>query len=212
MQGTDSLHVSSTGVTASIALAGAVLAGVALGFGTQALQGSLGGSSAVLANSGAVWVIAAFAVGLVMSSGRLACIGGATCLVAAPISYYIAVDWFEGIASAFRGPAIWATAGVIAGSTFGLAGYLARHDTRHRRSAWALLAGVLIGEGIHLTWHAGNNELRPAGIVELAIAALLATLILRWEKTTALTAATMATATVITLVAISLINTVFAAA
>jgi Family of unknown function (DUF6518) len=194
-----------------IALTGAAVAGVALGFATQTLQGSLGGSSAVLANSGAVWVLVAFALGLVMPTSPVAAIGGAMCLVAASISFYIAVDWFEGIASSPRGPVVWSITGIVAGAAFGLAGFRARHSTQHRRSAWALLAGVLIGEGIHTTWYVGNDQLRPAGIAELAIAAIISLLILRRAKSGALVAATIAAAAVVTLFAVSLINRVFAA-
>lgn len=194
----------------AIALTGAVIVGVALGFAIQALQGSLGGSSAVLANSGAVWILVAFALGLAMPSPRVAAVGGAMCLVAASISYYVAVDWFEGIASGPRGTVIWSIAGIVAGLAFGLAGFLARNNTRHRRSAWALLTGVLIGEGIHLTWHVGNDELRPAGIAELAVAAVIATLTLRRARSATLVITTTAAAAVATLLAVGLINRVFA--
>jgi uncharacterized protein DUF6518 len=197
--------------TMAVALAGAVVAGVALGFVIQILQGSLGGSSAVLANSGAVWAFVAFSLGLVMPTARMAAVGGAICLVVASISYYVAVDWFEGITSSPRGAVVWSIAGILAGAAFGFAGFVARHNQRHRRPAWALLAGVLVGEGIHLTWYVGNDELRPAGIAELAIAAIIAIVILRRAKSVTLVAAITVAAALTTLLASSLINEAFAA-
>ena len=185
------------------------MVGVALGVATQALQGSLGGSSAVLANSGAVWALVAFALGLVMPSSRVAAVGGAACLVAASISYYVAVDVFEGISSAPRGAIVWSMAGIVAGSAFGFAGFVARHNDEQRRSAWALLAGVVMGEGIHLTWYVGNAELRPAGIAELAVAGIIVALALRRARSAVVVAAITASAALTTLLAISLINRVF---
>lgn len=195
--------------TTILALAGAVVTGVALGFVIQILQGSLGGSSAVLANSGAVWAFVAFSLGLVMATARAAAAGGAICLVVASISYYVAVDWFEGITSSPRGAVVWSIAGILAGAAFGFAGFVARHNQRQRRPAWALLAGVLIGEGIHLTWYVGNDELRPAGIAELAVAAIIAIAILRRAKSAALVAAITAAAALTTLLATSLITQAF---
>jgi Family of unknown function (DUF6518) len=197
--------------TAAISIISAALAGVALGFVTQILQGSLAGSSSVLANSGAMWILVAFALGLVMPSSRTAAIGGAVALVAASISYYVAVDWFEGTSSTPRSAVVWSIAGIVAGSTFGFAGFLARHDQRRRRSAWALLAGVLVGEGIHLTWYVGNAQLRPAGIAELAVAAIVTIVILRRARSAGLVAAIIVAAALATLLATSLINEAFTA-
>lgn len=198
--------------TTVIAFASAVVAGIALGVVTQILQGSLSGSSAVLANSGTVWVLVAFTVGLVMPSSRVvAAVGGAMCLVAASISYYVAVDVFEGVTSSPRSAIIWSVAGIVAGASFGVAGFISRHSQRHRSSAWALLAGALIGEGIHLTWRAGNDQLRVAGLVELAVAAIIAIVMLRRRRSAIRVAAITSAAALATLLATSVINEVFAA-
>jgi uncharacterized protein DUF6518 len=196
--------------TTTLALVGAAITGVALGFVIQILQGLLGGSTAVLANSGAIWAFVAFSLGLVMPTARTAAVGGAICLVVASISYYVAVDWFEGITSSPRGAVIWSIAGVLAGAAFGSAGFVARHNRRHRRLAWALVAGVLIGEGVHLTWYVGNEKLRPAGIAELAVAAIIAIVILRRARSATFVATITAAAALSTLLASSLIDAAFA--
>ena len=193
----------------AIAVTGAVVAGMGLGVATQALQGSLGGSSAVLANSGAVWVFVAFVLGLVMPTSHVAAVGGATCLVAASISYYVAVDVFERISSAPRGAIVWSMAGIVAGSAFGFAGFVARHNQEQRHSAWGLLAGVVVGEGIHLTWYVGNKALRPAGIAELAVAGIIVILALCRARSAVVVAAITASAALTTLLATSLINRAF---
>lgn len=132
------------------ALVVAVLAGVALGFATQTLQGWLPGSTGVFANSGVAWALIAFALGLTMPSARSGALGGAVALLVASCSYYVAADWFEGIGFVPRTAVMWSIAGIVAGSAFGSAGFVARRSRQHRSAAWALVAGVLIGEGVHL--------------------------------------------------------------
>jgi hypothetical protein len=144
--------------------------GLAVGIGTQVLQGELPGSWNVLANSGVVWAMTAFLLGAVMPSVRSAALAGAVELVIASVSYYQAVAWFEGISSDARSAVIWSLAGVLAGSAFGAAGRWARQPA-HRETASAAVAGLLAGEGIRLLWFVGNDALRPAGVVELLLAA-----------------------------------------
>lgn len=191
------------------ALAAAALTGVALGLGTQVLQGWLRGSTAVLANSGGVWALVVFALGLTMPSPRTAAIGGAIALITTSFSYYVAADWFEHTGFAPRTVVVWSVAGIVAGSAFGLAGFVARHSRQHRLSAWALVAGVLIGEGVHLTWYVGNAQLRPAGITELALAMIIATLCLRPTGSRTLVAAATSAAALATLLSVRLIGAVF---
>ena len=152
----------------------AVLAGLVIGIGTQLLQGRLPRSWDVLANSGVVWALGAFAVGTVMMSVRTAAFGGATAMVLASLSYYWAVDWLEGITSDGRGALIWSLARLVAGPAFGIAGHLVRTRPDQRWLALAPVAGILIGEGTHLVWFVGVDDLWPAGVVELALGASLA--------------------------------------
>lgn len=150
------------------------VSGVAVGAVTQIFQGVLPDGWGVLANSGVMWALTAFALGVVLPTPRWAAAGGAVQLVVASIVYYLAVDWFEGQRSDARGAIIWSAAGIVAGSVFGSAGHWFARRAEWRHPSLALVAGVLVGEGIHLTWFVGNPDLRPAGIVELAIAAILA--------------------------------------
>ncbi len=151
-----------------------VAAGMALGIGTQILQGLLPDSWGVLANSTAAWAVAAFALGAHMSNVRAAAIGGAMQLVIASCAFYMAVDWFEGSSSGPKGAIVWSCAGIIAGPIFGAAGFRARHSLAWRRPAFALVAGTIAGEAVHVTWFTGNAALRPAGAAELVIATMIA--------------------------------------
>jgi hypothetical protein len=160
------------GVTASWMwpLSAAICAGLAIGIGTQILQGVLPSSWGVLANSGVVWALGAFAIGMLMPSDAAAAVGGAIAMALAALSFYWAVDWFEGISSAGRGPRLWAFAGLIAGSFFGLSGRWAQRRPELRWLAVAPVGGILAGEGAHLIWFVGVDNLWPAGVAELFVA------------------------------------------
>lgn len=151
-----------------------VSAGLAVGIVTQILQGVLPDGWGVLANSGVMWALMAFALGAAMPTVRWASVGGATQLVIASVVYYVAVDWYEGISSDPRGAIIWSAAGLVAGPVFAVAGHWCARRSDLRHPALALVSGVLLGEGTYLTWFVGNPDLRPAGIVELGIATALA--------------------------------------
>lgn len=151
-----------------------VISGLAVGVITQILQGVLPDGWGVLANSGVMWALMAFALGACMPTQRWAAAGGAAQLVIASIIYYMAVDWFEGTSSDARGAIIWSAAGIVAGSVFGLFGHVFARSAAWRWPALAIVAGVLVGEGIHLSWFVGNADLRPAGVAELAVAGVLA--------------------------------------
>lgn len=187
-----------------------IIAGLILGIGAQILQGVLPDRWDVIANSGAVWAVAAFILGAVLPNPRSAAIGGAAALVIAACSFYVAVAWFEGSSSNPRSAIIWSCVGVLAGAAFGTGGNLARRYTVWRDPGWALIAGALASEGLYLTFQVGNLSLRPAGVVELGIAALLITrcMIRAWRR--ALTAGLFLATGCVTLTAYHLINTVFA--
>lgn len=147
-------------------------AGLAVGIGTQVMQGVLSGSWSVLANSGVMWALAAFALGAVLPTTRWAMVGGAAHLVIASFAYYEAVEWFEGSSSDLSRSLIWALAGVIAGVVFGLAGHLCVRRSAWRGPSLALVGGVLVGEGMHLSRMVGDAALRTAGAAELMVAAV----------------------------------------
>lgn len=66
MQALHPVRTSSSIVSPFVAPFVAVAGGLALGIGTQVLQGELPGSWGVLANSGTAWAFGAFAVGASM--------------------------------------------------------------------------------------------------------------------------------------------------
>ncbi len=174
--------VPSSGVAPAV-LTG-VAAGVILGILTQIGQGALpDDAAALLANSGGAWLVAAFVVGALMSSAGRAATAGAATLVAASFTYYEAVDLFEQVSSGHRGALIWSAAGVVTGPVFGAAGFWARHSTRGRPAAVALVGGVLIAEAMHLLWWVGVDTLRGVAAVELAIGAVVLAWALRLAGT-----------------------------
>jgi hypothetical protein len=199
------------------ALATTVVTGLAVGIGTQVLQGVLPDTWSVLANSGVMWALMAFALGAVLPTARWGALGGAAQLVIASVVYYAAVDWFEGNSSELRGAIIWSAAGIVAGSAFGIAGYWCRRHPERRFPALALVAGVLAGEGVHLAWWVGNAELRPAGVVELGLAAVLLAVCLVGasrrppRRATTLVAGIGLGAAIATLAAVDAIDAVFLA-
>jgi hypothetical protein len=100
---------------------------------------------------------------------------------------------------------------------FGIAGHWCRRRADRRHLALALVSGVLLGEGVHLTWLVGNPTLRPAGVVEMTAAALILAWSLHRAPRSALThgplavaAVTLAAATS-TLAAVEVIDAIFLA-
>ena len=140
---------SALAATGAVSLA--VTAGLLLGVLDLALQVYLPYPLATLADSSAVWAVAAFLLGrsLRVAPGVAAC-AGAVLLVVAVEVYYLAA-WAVGMGAG--GSALsfvatsWMTAGIIAGAVFGAAG-----TWSHQRETWlgaaslALAAGVLVGE------------------------------------------------------------------
>ena len=103
-----------------------------------------------MANSGAVWLAAAFLVGSFMPTDRRAAAAGVVTLVAAVIGYYASVPLIvEGAAAGTRSVTIWVVVAVVGGPVFGIAGRWWHSDRPDRRiAASALLGGVFFGEGL----------------------------------------------------------------
>ena len=194
-----------------------VVSGLAVGVATQILQGVLPDGWGVLANSGVMWALMAFALGATLPTPRWAAAGGAVQLVIAAIGYYLAVDWFEGHRSDPRGAIIWSAAGIVAGSMFGLGGHWFAHRAGWRYPVLTLVAGVLLGEGIRMIWFIGSPDLRTAGTIELVLAVIIASICLAGSlrstlhRAPAITAGVTVSAAVVTLAASRIIDGVFAA-
>ena len=190
-----------------------VLIGLALGVLTVLGQGVLPGNWNRIANSGAVWVAVAFAVGAFMASDRTAALAGATTLVGAVIGYYVTVPWLvEGAASSSRSVAIWGVTALIGGPVFGLAGRWWRMGTDDRRAiAIALLGGAFAAEGvytlIHIAGPTGSQE--AVGWTMLAIGVAIPLLLGRSPRGRALGLVVMVPVGCLVFAAYSLIDLVF---
>jgi hypothetical protein len=157
-----------------------VVIGFAFGALTVAGQATLHGSWNHFANSGAVWLIAAFAVGALMSSVGWAAIGGFITLVMALAGYTAAVTAL-GLTYPFTTIVLWGAVALVSGPLFGLAGLWWRSLTsswRHAAGA-ALMGGVFIAEGWY--WLTIIQD-SVAGWVSIVIGVFLAILLPRSWK------------------------------
>ncbi|WP_238431378.1 DUF6518 family protein [Streptomyces cavernae] len=132
-------------------------AGVVLGVLTNLLQGWLPGAWNQIANSGAVWSVAAFAAGAVLA-GRVppatAAVGGLCAEVGLVVGYYGYAEFGrDGMGDPFW-PLVWMVMACVAGPLFGTAGVWWRQGTTAWRRVTALgaLAGVFGQEAIHYAW------------------------------------------------------------
>jgi hypothetical protein len=144
-------------------------AGLAVGVLTVYGQGWLPGQWSTLANSGAVWLVFAFAAGSCMRSDITAAAAGAGVLVCAVIGYYVAVPIVvDGAAANPHSVVIWTCVAVVGGPVFGVAGRWWRAGRPPRPAiGLGLLGGVLVAEGIYDVTSISN--IRTAGWIMLAI-------------------------------------------
>ncbi|MHA3703522.1 DUF6518 family protein [Jatrophihabitans sp. YIM 134969] len=136
----------------------ALVAGAALGVVDLLLQVALPYPWANLANSSAVWALAAFAYGAwVGVTGVRAAVGGAVLLVTAVVTYYLAAVPILGdeVATVWAPASLaWAAFGVLAGVLFGFAGTGARRPDWRRPVAAAVAGAVCFAEFAVLLVHA----------------------------------------------------------
>ncbi|PRY29027.1 hypothetical protein CLV70_107336 [Pseudosporangium ferrugineum] len=132
----------------------AVLGGILLGAVDFALQKLLGYPWANLANSAAVWAVAAFALGYRVRGGVLRAAVAAIVLlvVAVPVYYVTATVWQDdNLANAWAPTALlWMFFGVLAGAVFGPAGVWARLAGWRGAVGLALPGAVLFTEAVRL--------------------------------------------------------------
>jgi hypothetical protein len=133
----------------------AVLGGIAVGALTLGGQRVLPGAYNQLANSGAVWSVAAFAAARFLPVRRpRAAVIGAFALVGAVVGYYASTTLVlhdDVDAATMRAPLTWLAVAVIAGPLLGIAGMLARVDDRAwiRAVALGLPGAVFVGEAVY---------------------------------------------------------------
>lgn len=152
----------------------AALAGTALGVLDLVMQLTLPYPVADLANSSAVWALAAYALAVVTrATPARAAVAGTVLLVVAVEAYYVLAILLDraGTASLWSTTTVlWIASGVLAGTVFGVAGAWARSER-----AWPAAAGLAAASAVLLA-EAGVRLLpgSPSGITGLATAALTA--------------------------------------
>ena len=151
----------------------AVLAGVGLGALDFAFQKTLPYPWANLANSSAVWAVAAFALGYWIRTSRLrGAIAGAAMLVIAVPSYYATATLVQHDAVATIWSAtslLWMGFGLLAGAVFGAAGVGAHATGWQRIVATALPGAVLLAEAARL----GHRGEVGTAVIEVALGVLV---------------------------------------
>ncbi|MFF0738804.1 DUF6518 family protein [Streptomyces sp. NPDC004111] len=138
------------------AMLSALAGGVLLGILTNLAQGWLPGAANQIANSGAVWSVAAFGAGALLARKvglPAAAVAGLLAESGLVVGYYgYAEVGRDGMGSLFA-PLVWVGMACVAGPLFGVAGAWWRGTSPRRRViGLAALAGVFGMEGIHYAW------------------------------------------------------------
>ncbi|WP_207709932.1 DUF6518 family protein [Actinomadura macrotermitis] len=146
----------TSGRSWAYATASAFAGGLLLGVLTNLAQGWLPGAWNQIANSGAVWSVAAFAAGALLARRvglPAAAVAGLFAESGLVVGYYgYAEVARDGMGSLFA-PLVWLGMAFIAGPLFGVAGSWWRGiSPRHRVIGLAALAGVFGMEAIHYAW------------------------------------------------------------
>jgi hypothetical protein len=166
-------------------VAATVVGGVALGAIDLLLQRVLPYPWANLANSSAIWALAAYGFGLWVRTPwwRAASAGAVLLLIAVPV-YYLAATIFlhDEISTLWdRTALLWMAFGVLAGSVFGFGATLVRSSGWQQLAGVALPGAVLFAEALVATLRGGDGADRrdqiQTAIIEvvLGLAVILAT-------------------------------------
>ena len=124
-------------------------AGLATGGLTLLGQAALDAEWNRLANSGAIWLAVAFAVGSRMASDREAIVAGTATLLFALVGYQLAA-WVSGASISVAGLVIWSGTALVGGPVYGYAGRRWRVGAgRGRVLALSLLGAVFVAEGAY---------------------------------------------------------------
>ncbi|MCG8928076.1 DUF6518 family protein [Lentzea sp. CC55] len=153
-------------------------AGLLLGVLTNLGQGVLPGGFNSLANSGAIWVVAAFVAG---ARSRRPILAGTLTQVGAVAGYYGYAELFRDGMGDLHAPSVWLALAFVAGPLFGTAGSRWRQDRGWRHWTGAGVLGAVFGmEGL---WHLFVLGYRDTGITACALAVVLPLLISRnrWQ-------------------------------
>jgi hypothetical protein len=162
-----------------------ILAGLLLGAADLLLQKALPYPWADLANSSALWAVAAFGLGLwVRAPWWRAAVAGVVLLVLAVPVYYLTATLVQhdAIANAWAPTSfLWMFFGVLAGVVFGIAGAFASATGWRGAVAVAMPGAVLFAEALILLLRDGDaayrRDNRWAAIIELAVGVLVMVLV-----------------------------------
>jgi hypothetical protein len=153
----------------------AVLVGIVIGGLTGWLQGLLPGAFNNLANSGAIWLIAAFVIGAIVGSVRSAAVLGLIVVASEVVGYYAYAQFLSSGIGDLRAPTVWLIVASVSGPLLGVAGSWWRTgSTRQRLCGIALLAGAFVGEGLHHLFQITDHQAQGIGFVVVGLALALA--------------------------------------
>jgi hypothetical protein len=142
-----------------------MVVGLLAGAATLAGQAVLPIEANRLANSGAIWVSVAFAMGWRTPSVPSAALAGLLTLLAALLGYFAAAAFAHAGISAST-VAIWVGVALVGGPVFGVAGrWRATGSGREATMGVALLGAVYVAEGVATLWSVPHVALAGWGSV-----------------------------------------------
>lgn len=146
----------------------ALPAGLVLGVLTNLGQGVLPGAFNSAANSGAIWVVAAFVAGALCTRPIIA---GTLTQVGAVVGYYLYAEFGRDGMGDLHAPSVWLALAFIAGPIFGTAGAWWRRGATWRHWVAAGVLGAVFGEeGL---WHLIVLNYLDTGITSCVIGLVL---------------------------------------
>ncbi|MGN6606118.1 MAG: DUF6518 family protein [Jatrophihabitans sp.] len=139
-------------------LTGIFAAGLAIGVATSWLQGVLPAATNFLANSGAVWAVAAFLLSVMNAPTPVrGAVAGLLSLLGEVLGYYAIASPLRGIATTSSERGLWISAAVVIGPLVGACAHYARHGAgASRAAAPAAVCGIVIGEGMYAVLELAN--------------------------------------------------------
>lgn len=136
------------GLAAGPGLAAAVAVGLLVGALTAYAQGWLGDSTSSLANSAGPWSVAAFLVARANRRLVTAIVAAMLTLACCELGYAIATD-VRGGSNSTTTVMFWLVAALLAGPPLGIAGAWSTRRGVRSGVGFAVIGGVLIGEGVY---------------------------------------------------------------
>jgi hypothetical protein len=184
-------------------------AGLATGGLTLLGQAHLDAEWNRLANSGAIWLAVAFAVGSRMASDREAVVAGTATLLFALVGYQLAAR-VTGASISVTGLVIWSGTALVGGPVYGLAGRRWGVGAgRSRVVALALLGAVFVAEGAYTLLVI--PDLARTGWVEVVVGLALPVLLGRGTRERVAGLALLVPLACVGLLAFEVINRLFLA-